>query len=60
MLSLSSLVFTNFPSRRRSGLGSTVFRLKGSVLCFFLLDEPFSNPLAPDGHDVDDSHTFNQ
>lgn len=24
------------------------------------LDEPFSNPLAPDGHDVDDSHSFHQ
>lgn len=23
-------------------------------------DEPFSNPLAPDGHDVDDSHSFHQ
>ncbi|KAL7984669.1 hypothetical protein Chor_003239 [Crotalus horridus] len=22
--------------------------------------EPFSNPLAPDGHDVDDSHSFHQ
>lgn len=23
-------------------------------------DEPFSNPLAPEGHDVDDSHSFHQ
>ncbi|PNJ59347.1 IK isoform 9 [Pongo abelii] len=22
--------------------------------------EPFSNPLAPDGHDVDDPHSFHQ
>lgn len=31
-----------------------------SVSLSCLLDEPFSNPLAPEGHDVDDSHSFHQ
>uniref|UniRef100_A0A803U016 IK cytokine n=1 Tax=Anolis carolinensis TaxID=28377 RepID=A0A803U016_ANOCA len=30
-----------------------------NAACIFV-SEPFSNPLAPDGHEIDDSHSFNQ